>query len=62
MLLLASIGLPIAAALLHFVEGVRRHLHDRVATVLVVVLTVLAAVAGLLALIVPPPVQQGQDF
>ena len=61
-ILLASIGLLLAAALLPYVEWLRRRIHNRAAAVLLVVLTVLAAVALLGLIIIPPMVAQGQQL
>src|SRR5688500_16603093 len=60
--LLAGVGLLLAAALLPFVEWLRQRIHNRAAAVLVVVLLVLAALALITFIVVPPMVAQGQQL
>jgi predicted PurR-regulated permease PerM len=58
--LLAAVGLLLAAALLPYVEWLRRRIDNRPLAVLLVVLSVLAAVALALLIIVPPMIDQGR--
>ena len=61
-LLLASCGLLIAAALMPYVDWLWRRTHNRALAVLLVVTAVLAAVALLILSVVPPMVRQAQDL
>jgi putative heme transporter len=61
-LLLAAVGLLLAAALMPYVDWLWRRTHNRALAVLIVVLAVLAAVALLLVLVAPPMFAQGRDL
>lgn len=61
-LLLTGVALLLAAALLPYVERLRRRTGNRTVAVLLVVFGVLAAVTALLVLVVPPMVTQGRDL
>lgn len=59
---LAGVALLIATALLPFVEWVRTRTKRRTLSVVIVVFTVLGALALLLAIVVPPMWDQGRDL
>jgi putative heme transporter len=61
-LLLASISLLIAAALMPYVDWLWRRTHSRAFAVGLVVCGVLAALVVLLVVVVPPMVSQGRDL
>ena len=60
--LLASVGLLIAAALMPYVDWLWRRTHNRALSVVAVVFAVLAALALVVVIVVPPMIRQGQDL
>lgn len=60
--LLSAVGLLLAGALMPFVDWLQRKTGSRATAVLIVVLTVLLAVAAIFAIVLPPLFQQGQDL
>ena len=60
--LLASVGLLLAAALMPYVDWLWRKIHNRALAVVLVVLSVLLAVALVLLLVLPTIITQGRDL
>ena len=60
--LLAAIGLLIAAALMPYVDWLWRRTHNRALSVVIVVFGVLAALALVVLIVVPPMIDQGQGL
>jgi predicted PurR-regulated permease PerM len=60
--LLAAVGLLIAAALMPYVDWLWRRTHNRALAVLIVVLGVLLGVSVILLVVIPPMVAQGHDL
>lgn len=60
--LLAAIGLLIAAALMPYVDWLWRRTHNRALSVVIIVFGVLVALALVVLVVVPPMIGQGQDL
>jgi predicted PurR-regulated permease PerM len=57
---LAGVGLLIAAALMPYVDWLWRRTHNRALAVVIIVFTVLAAIAGIFVIVLPPMISQSQ--